>query len=73
MAYSIKMLNLSLNELKLVTKSRGIKGYKRMSEDKVLSALNPWESVKMPDRANTKKTIREIKENRNEDKVFRDF
>ena len=44
-----------------------------MSEDRVLSALNPWESVKMPDRANTKKTIREIKENRNEDKVFRDF
>ena len=67
------MLNLSLNELKLVTKSRDIKGYKRMSEDRVLSALNPWESVKMPDRANTKKTIREIKENRNEDKVFRDF
>ena len=27
----------------------------------------------MPDRANTKKTVREIKENRNEDKVFRDF
>ena len=33
------MLNLSLNELKLVAKSRGIKGYKRMSKEKLLSAL----------------------------------
>ena len=29
----IRMLNLSLNELKLVAKSRGIKGYKSMSEE----------------------------------------
>ena len=59
------MVNLSLNELKLIAKIRGIKGYERMSEDKLLSALNALKSVK---------TIREIrKENRDEDKVFRDL
>ena len=50
------MLNLSLNE------------------DKLLSALNGSNSVKMPHPANINKTIREIrKENRNEGKIFRDF
>ena len=39
------MLNLSLNELKLVTKLRGIKGYKSMSKEKLLSALSESESV----------------------------
>ena len=36
------MLNLSLNELKLIAKRRGIKGYKRMSKEKLLCA--PCES-----------------------------
>ena len=35
---------LSLNELRLIAKSRGIKGYKSMSEDRSLSALNASES-----------------------------
>ena len=39
------MLNLSLNELKLVTKSRGIKGYKSMSKERLLSALGEPELV----------------------------
>ena len=34
------MLNLSLKELKVIAKMRGIKGYKGMSEDELLSALN---------------------------------
>ena len=41
---SIKILNLSLNELKLIAKSRSIKDYKRKSEDeliKILSKLKP--------------------------------
>ena len=38
--HSIKKLNLSLNELKLITKSRGIKGYISMSEERSLSSLN---------------------------------
>ena len=40
------MLNQSLNELKLIAKSRGIKCYKRMSQDRLLSVLNASESVK---------------------------
>ena len=39
------MLNLSLNELKLVAKLRGIKGYKSMSKEKLLSALSESELV----------------------------
>ena len=39
------MLNLSLNELKLVAKHRGIKGYKIMSKEKLLSALSESESA----------------------------
>ena len=34
------MLNLSLKELKLVAKSRGIKGYKSRSEERLLSAVS---------------------------------
>ena len=59
------MLNLSLNELKLIAKSRGIKGYKTMSEERLLSALNPLESMKeseaMPTSTKINKTNREIR------------
>ena len=44
--HSIKMVNLSLNESKLVAKFRGIKGYKSMSEDELLSTLNASDSLK---------------------------
>ena len=39
------MSELSLNELKLVAKSRGIKGYKSMSKERLLSAFIKSESV----------------------------
>ena len=39
------MLNLSLNELKLVAKSRGIKGYKSMSKERLLSVVSESELV----------------------------
>ena len=39
------MLNLSLNELKLIAESRRIKSYKNMSEERLLSAVNESESV----------------------------
>ena len=39
------MLNLSLKELKLVANLRGIKGYKSMSTEKLLSALRKSESA----------------------------
>ena len=53
------MLNLSLNELKLIAKSRGIKGYKSMSEDRLLIAL---ESVK-----ESRKNFDDTESTRNED------
>ena len=40
------MINLSLNELKLIGKSRGIRGYKSMSKEGLLSALSKSESIK---------------------------
>ena len=44
------MLNLSLKELKAVAKIRDIKGYKSMSEDRLLSALTASESLKESER-----------------------
>ena len=44
--HSIKVVNLSLKELKVVAKIRGIKCYKSMSEDELLSTLNAPESLK---------------------------
>ena len=40
------MLNQSFNKLKLVAKSRSIKGYKSMSKEGLLSALNESELAK---------------------------
>ena len=40
------MPNLSPKELKAIAKIRGIKAYKNMSEDRLLSALKPLESLK---------------------------
>ena len=41
----IRMINLPLNELKLIAKSRRIKDYKSMSKKGLLNALNESESV----------------------------
>ena len=72
------MLNLSSNELKIIAKSRGIKAYKSMSEDRLSRALNAWESVKesetMSDPTKINTTIRQIRrENRDKDKILRDL
>ena len=40
------MLKLSLNELKQIAKMRGIKGYKSMSEERLVRSLDESESVK---------------------------
>ena len=40
------MLDLSLDELKLVAKSRGIKGYNSMSKERLLSALSKPKLIK---------------------------
>ena len=44
--HNIRMMNLSLNELKLIASSRRIKAYKNMSKERSLSALNESESIK---------------------------
>ena len=46
MSNSIKDLELSTEELKATAKIKGIKGYKSMSEDELLSALNYSKPVK---------------------------
>ena len=59
------MLNLSLNELKLVTKSRGIKDFKSMYKKRFLSALNesePIESEKNFDDKRFKKNGKDFNE-----------
>ena len=60
------MLNLSLNELKLIAKSRGIKGYKNMSEERLLSSLNESESVKETEKNFDDARIEKIKKDFNE-------
>ena len=60
------MLNLSLNELKLIAKSRGIKGYKSMSEERLLSSLNESESVKETEKNFDDARIEKIKKDFNE-------
>ena len=72
------MANFSLNELKLIPESRGIKAYKSMSEDRLLSALSASESTRGKnhdvEKANINETIREIrKEDRSEYRILRDL
>ena len=58
------MLNLSLNELKLVAKLREIKGYKSISKERILRALSESESVE--NRKNLDNTrIKKIREDFN--------
>ena len=62
------MLNLLLKELKLIAKTRGIKGYKSMSKNKLLSILNAPKPIKK------NKTIKDIrKENSNIDEILKDI
>ena len=44
-AQSIRMLNLSLKELKLIAKNRDIEGYKSISKNKLLSIINTPEPI----------------------------
>ena len=62
--YCIKMLNLSLNELKLVAKSRGIKCYKTMSKERLLSALSESDSESEKDSSD--KRLKKIRKDFNE-------
>ena len=46
MSNTLKDAALSLKELKLVAKARGIKGYESISEDELLNVLNPLKQKK---------------------------
>ena len=64
----MRMVNLSLNELKLVGKSRGIKSYKNMSKERLLSPLSESESIESKNSFDNER-LRRIWEDFNE---FRD-
>ena len=74
------MSSQSLEELELKAKSSGIKGYKSMPINKLLSILDAskpiketFEDIKSSFKSK-KKTLSEIrKENRDEDKILRDL
>ena len=59
------MLNQSLNEMKVIAKRRGIKGYKSMSEER-LSSLNESESAKESEKNFDGARIEKIKKDFNE-------
>ena len=42
------MLNLPLKELEVKAKNKGVKDYKTMSIDKLLSVLDASEKIKLP-------------------------
>ena len=46
MSISLKDLGLTLEDLKAVAKVTGIKGYESMSEDELLSLINPSKKAK---------------------------
>ena len=69
MSNSLKDLELSSEELKAIAKIRGIKGYKNMSEDDILSALNlskPAKKGKKPKANFSKVKIEKIRKEFNE-------
>ena len=60
------MLKRSLNELKKIAKMRGIKGYKSMSEERLISSINESEPVKEKERNFDGAKIEKIKKDFNE-------
>ena len=61
---SIRTPNLSLNELKEIAKMRRVKGYKSMSKEKLLSALDESESARSGKKFNNAR-IKKIREDFN--------
>ena len=62
---NIRMLNLSLNKLKLIARIWHIKGYKIISKERLFSALNKAESVEIENNFGNAR-IRKIREDLNE-------
>ena len=69
MSNPLKDLKLPLEELKAIAKTRGIKGYKSMSEDELLRSLTPSKPVnkrKKPKARFSKARIEKIRKKINE-------
>ena len=69
MSNPLKDAGLSLKELKLVAKARGIKGYESMSEDELLNVLNSLKQTKTgkkSKKSSFKAKIEEIRKEFNE-------
>ena len=66
------MINLLLNELKLIAKSRLIKGYKSISKERLLSAHNESKSTENEKKSENAR-IKKIKKDFNEltDRFFK--
>ena len=60
------MLILSLNELKLIARSKGINDYKSMSKKRLLSALNKSETVNESEKNFDNARIKKIRKGFNE-------
>ena len=66
MSNSLKDLGLTLEDLKVVAEARGIKDYESMSEDELLSAINPAKKAKKaknPKTSLSKSKIEKIRKN----------
>ena len=66
MSNSLKDLGLTLEDLKVVAEARGIKDYESMSEDELLSAINPSKKAKKaknPKTSLSKSKIEKIRKN----------
>ena len=60
-APSIKMLNLSKSELRLIAKKRSISGYKSMSKNELINAINTSEPAKSNEKNIFESKRKEIK------------
>ena len=70
----IRMINLSLNALKLLTKSRDIKGFKEKSEEdliKILSKLKPNINLSKKKIKEIEKDFRELRHRFSKSKINR--
>ena len=67
------MLKLSLNELKQIAKMRGIKGYKSMSEERLISSIIESEPLKESEKIFDNARIEKIKKDFNKlrDRLFK--
>ena len=62
----MKILKLSLDEVKVIAEIRDMKGYKSMSEERLLSSLNESKSLKKSEKKFGNARIEKIKKDFNE-------